>query len=110
MESEVLRRVAEMLRSPGAVTRNRNLLEFENEAGQRAWRCYRLFLSLMAELERAAQSPEVRVSVQESEAGLQLVLVDPRVSYRRSCLVPPELVELFKDKLAALGLLGEDRT
>ena len=110
MESEVLQRVAEMLRSPGAVARNRNLLEFESEAGQRAWRCYRLFLSLLAELERAAQSPEVRVSAQETEGGLQLVLVDPRVSYRRSCLVPPELVELFLEKLTALGLLGGEKT
>ena len=75
--------------------------------GQRVLRLYRLYMSsLLSELEDAAARPEVLINAFNENGGLMLELKDPKVSYRRSCLVPKELSQpLFSRKIQAIGFV-----
>ncbi len=87
-------------------SRNRQFHEFNSREGQQVLRLYRLYLSLLTELEEAAERPEVLISAQRQSSGIMLVLKDPRVAYQRSCLVPKELAHTFTKRMKRLGLSG----
>jgi hypothetical protein len=104
MNSQLLERVRRLLEDAEAPSRNRYFEEFAGEEGQRVFRLYRIYLSLWEELGRAADRPEVRVAAAAEPGGLLLTVEDPKVAYRRQCLVPRELAPAFDQRLASLGL------
>ena len=103
MKAKVLAQVADLLENHDQPSRNRNFQDFNSPRGQNVLRLYRLYLSLLLELEDAAARPEVLISASDEAGGLMLELKDPKVSYRRSCLVPKELAETFHQKIKGVG-------
>lgn len=93
-----------MLETHDQPSRNRNFQDFNSPEGQRVLRLYRLYFSLLSDLEDAAGRPEVLISAFDEAGGIMLELKDPKVSYRRSCLVPKELAGTFHRKIQELGL------
>lgn len=104
MNPEIVSRVAKMLSLEKGYSRNRYFDEFSEGEGRQAMRLYRLCSSLLQELEEAAARPEVRVSTSLVPGGMQLVIEDPKVSYRRICLVPQPLVGHMERRLVLLGI------
>jgi hypothetical protein len=102
----MLERVRRLLEDPETPSRNRFFDEFAGEEGQRVFRLYRIYLSLWEELGEAAGRPEVRVAAEPVAEGVMLTVEDPKVAYRRRCLVPSELQAVFGRRLASLGLAG----
>ncbi|MGD9124591.1 MAG: hypothetical protein PVG60_05830 [Desulfarculaceae bacterium] len=102
MKTDVLAEVLGLLSAAEHQSRNRNFEDFTSQNGKRVLRLYRLYHALLKELEEAAARPEIRVSSKPDSQGLMLSLEDPKVSYRRTCLVPWELAPFFQDKLKAL--------
>jgi len=90
-------------------SRNRQFHEFNSLEGQQVLRLYRLYLSLLTELEEAAERPEVLICAQKKAGGIMLVLKDPKVAYQRSCLVPKELAHTFTKRIKKLGLANRLR-
>ena len=104
MNREILASVLELLQAPEPVSRNQQFQRFEGRRGERVHRLYRLYRSLGAELEQAAGRGEMRVRACRRPGGLELTVENPKVSYRRICLVPPELDPYFREILSRLGL------
>ena len=100
---EVLERVRSLLAGEGRQSRNQGFAEFSDREGQEVMRLYRLYVSLAQELRAAAERPDVRVLASRQEGGLRLEVRDPKVSYRRSCHIPPSLVGHFLKVLAQMG-------
>lgn len=55
-------------------------------------------------MDDAAGKPEVTVRLLGGGQGLRLEISDAKLSYRRTCVVPPELAQCFSERLASLGL------
>ncbi len=106
-EAELLGQVLELLRSPAGANRNMRFLEYSSNQGQAVLRLYRQYQSLSRELEQAAARGDMRVSCLREGNGLRLLVEDPRVSYRRQCLVPAPLAGHFLELLGRLGLAGQ---
>ena len=104
MSREILASVLELLQAQDPPSRNQHFQHFEGGRGERVRRLFRLYRSLGAELEQAAGGAEVRVRARHRPQGLELTLENPKVAYRRICLVPPELAPYFRGLLARLGL------
>ncbi len=107
MSQEILGSVLELLRAEDPASRNRHFQQFEGRRGERVHRLFRLYRSLGVELEQAARRRDMRVRARRRPAGLELTVENPKVAYRRTCLVPPELDPYFRDILARLGLEAE---
>ncbi len=103
MANDIHSQVLELLLDKEAPSRNQDFERFSGPQGQRIYRLYRIYLSLLAELEQASQRPEVRVSLSREEGGYYLVIEDPRLAYRRNCLLPLELAPAFVERLRAWG-------
>ena len=104
MSNDIHDQVLRLLMEDYPPSRNRNFDRFKGTEGQRVYRLYRIYLSLLAELEEALDRPEVRVSIERQSDGYLLLIEDPKVAYRRNCLVPLSLAEPFLERLRALGL------
>jgi len=104
MKNDIHGRVLTLLMEDYPPSRNRNYDRFNGPDGQRVYRLYRIYLSLLAELEEAAERPEVQVDLSREGDGYRLVIEDPKVAYRRNCLVPLSLAEPFLARLRAMGL------
>lgn len=104
MSSEIHDQVLSLLKEDFPPSRNRNFDRFKGKEGQRVYRLYRIYLSLLAELEEAMDRPEVKVSIKREDDTYRLVIEDPKVSYRRNCMVPLALAEPFLERLSAMGL------
>lgn len=104
MSNEIHDQVLSLLMEDYPPSRNRDFDRFKGTKGQRVYRLYRIYLSLLAELEEAMDRPEVSVSIQRETDGYRLVIQDPKVAYRRNCLVPLSLAEPFLERLRAMGL------
>jgi hypothetical protein len=104
MNDKIHGQVLTLLMEDYPPSRNRNFDRFKGQDGQRVYRLYRIYLSLLAELEEAMERPEVEVSIQREGDGYRLMIQDPKVAYRRNCLVPLDLAEPFLERLRALGL------
>ncbi|MCB2187019.1 MAG: hypothetical protein KQJ78_11420 [Deltaproteobacteria bacterium] len=104
MSKGVFQRVAALLGSAGSPSRNADYQDYSGEEGQRVIRLYRLYRSLLKDLEQAAERSDVVISANLENGQLRLELADPRVSYRRVCLVPEPLTPHFLERLAGLGV------
>jgi hypothetical protein len=104
MNNDVHGRVLNLLMEDFPPSRNRNFDRFKDPDGQRVYRLYRIYLSLLAELEEAAERPEVQVRFSREGDGYRLIIENPKVAYRRNCLVPISLAAPFLERLKALGL------
>jgi len=104
MSNDIHGRVLTLLMEDYPPSRNRNFDRFKGPEGQRVYRLYRIYLSLLAELEEAMERPEVKVNINREGDGYRLLIEDPKVAYRRNCLVPLALAEPFLERLRALGL------
>lgn len=104
MNDDIHGRVLTLLMEDYPPSRNRNYDRFKGPQGQRVYRLYRIYLSLLAELEEAMERPEVKVNINREGDGYRLLIEDPKVAYRRNCLVPLALAEPFLERLRALGL------
>ena len=99
-------RVKALLEQEEGFSRNKSFQEFSGSEGQRVIRLYRLYSSILKELETAAGRPDMEVSVRQEEGALWLTMTDHRVAYRRICSVPAELADHFRLHLSRLGLDG----
>ena len=106
MPDPIMARVSALLSKREANSRNRNFNAYASQEGQQVFRLYRLYLSLLSEIEQAAGRPEMVVKASSHTGGLMLELTDPKVAYCRRTLVPPELSALFKNTLKSLGYSG----
>ena len=102
-----MEQVARLLESGRAVSRNR---EFERHPGPRGGqllRLFRVYSSLLAELERSVgqNGPEVRA--RQTPAGLRLSIRDAALGYMHDSLIPKALGAIFETRLAELGVAVE---
>jgi hypothetical protein len=104
MSNKIHDQVLSLLLEDYPPSRNRNYDRFKGTEGQRVYRLYRIYLSLLAELEEAMDRPEVKVSISREADAYRLVIEDPRVAYRRNCLVPLSLAEPFLERISTMGL------
>lgn len=104
MGAPVFDKVLALLEGGPTTSRNQGFDAFSSLEGRRIFRLYRLYRSLVKELEEAAGRPEVRVWVQHQGEELWLELEDPKVAYRRRSLVPGPLAAHFRRRLSELGL------
>ena len=104
MSTDIHDQVLSLLMEDYPPSRNRDFDRFKSPQGQRVYRLYRIYLSLLAELEEAVDRPEVKVNIKREGEGYRLLIEDPKVAYRRNCLVPLSLAEPFFERLKALGL------
>lgn len=104
MINDIHDQVLSLLMEEYPPSRNRDFDRFKSAKGQRIYRLYRIYLSLLAELEEAMDRPEVSVSIKRETDGYRLEIEDPKVAYRRNCLVPLSLAEPFLERLRAMGL------
>ncbi len=107
MSGDILDSVLELLQAEDPASRNQHFQKFEGRRGERVHRLFRLYRSLGNEMEQAAGRSGMRVRARRHQAGLELTVENPKVAYRRTCLVPPELAPYFRDILDRLGLEAE---
>ncbi len=103
MPDATMIKVSALLKKRNADSRNLNFNAYASPEGQKVYRLYRLYLSLLSEIEAAADRPEMTVKASIQKSGLMLELTDPKVAYYRRCMVPPELTPLFQNTLKNLG-------
>lgn len=96
----VFDQVLALLQDPAPPSRNRHFARYAGQGGGRVHRLYQLYRSLAQEAARLADRPGAGVSLRRERDGLWLELRDPEMSYRRRCLVPPELGPYFSERLA----------
>ncbi len=101
MDPKTLTEVLDLLSMPQAFSRNQNLARFSGDAGKRVWRLYRVYLSLLRDLERAVGEPETMVSARGNGKGngLRIEMANHKLHWRRINVVPQALVPLFRERL-----------
>ncbi len=104
MSQSIWEKVGAMLGGQLPASRNRQLASLGSGSGRRAHRLFRLYGSLLSELERAAGQPGTVVRALDRPGGLLVVVERPALAYRRRTLVPPPLAGFFRRRLAGLGL------
>jgi hypothetical protein len=107
MPESLLHQVNRLLETKPPVSRNRDFKIFDHGEGKRLFKLYRLYLSILRELEDAAYTPGMRVSSGRTPEGLELVLSNPGLAYSRHCLIPTEISHHFEKALKRLGVWGE---
>ena len=105
MDPKTLTEVLDLLRMPQAFSRNQNLARFSGDAGKRVWRLYRVYLSLLRDLEKAAAEPETTVMARGKDKGLRIEMTNQRLHWRRINVVPQTLVPFFRERLDGLCLV-----
>ena len=107
MPPEVMEQVARLLESGRPLSRNR---EFENHPGPRGGqlvRLFRVYSSLLAELERSTGEKGPQVMARQTMAGLRLRIHDAAMGYVHESLIPKALTGLFRARLSELGVAVE---
>ena len=104
MATGLMGQVRSLLENEGPTARNRDYDNFASQEGKRVFRLFRLYTAVLAELDQAASSSDLRVSALRQEDGLRLVVENPRVAYRRTTLIPLELEAPFLRRLREMGL------
>ena len=106
-EDDLLTGVKVLLQNGGLPSRNRCFAQSPGEPMARLYRLYRIYASAFKEMEAALADPDKLVSARLEPGRLRLVVRDKRLAYRRECLVPGALQELFLKRLDAGAV--EDR-
>lgn len=102
MDPKTLTEVLDLLSLPQAVSRNRNLSRFSGETGLRLWRLYRVYLSLLRDLRRAADDPDITVKATANGGGLRVEVYNERLHWRRINDVPQALAPFFRQRIDGL--------
>lgn len=104
MDPKTLTEVLDLLSLPQAVSRNRNLARFSGDSGLRVWRIYRVYLSLLRDLEKAVFEPEIKVLATQNGEGLRIEMFNKRLRWRRINDIPQILIPFFRQRLDGLKL------